>query len=605
MDNENTTIVIGYIIYLIIALIFIITVIAIINYTLYSVYSINAIRKEYTYNNSPFFKLNTIYNYMLINYVYLLNKNKDIRYKRTNTFYIKNSGNFNEETSGKIFYDENNNNDFRDVIYYYDYSYIEKQIKKNKDDTYVYIKSPVDKKDNDGNIIYCKYEKINEDLGFFENISRYLWEFFSSFSLYDDKATYLYVHLNNRYYEMIIFVIFIIIFIFMIKVIITITSNLLSTIRDINISEEESIFRHIYNKKISAIIIIIFVLLYCMLHSTLYKKIFIENVYDRIYKMYNEILKIDLQVQSEISEIILFNNKNNSDPDIQKLKKKSIDNLKYLSHNGYLDKRDTIVNFEDQTNDAETQIDLFTKKILLVNKKFNVGNYTKIYKLKEYIDECINYHYSKVSVCLGESSATIAATPVDKLLASQLFIIMVYMYVINNNKEDPYIILKLNKLIIGDILKVGDKNIDKDIEYTLTLRSLLYEKLDITDTRNQLNNIKYAIENQILKKYVDNKGKDYDLVYKNVIDLINKKIKTFVENVDNANDNLKFFMPVYFFNLYLALEIGVNFIVILIILYAMLYYDESTPELKEKIKETIEWIKVAKDEIETAIYGVI
>ena len=179
------------------------------------------------------------------------------------------------------------------------------------------------------------------------------------------------------------------------------------------------------------------------------------------------------------------------------------------------------------------------------------------------------------------------------------------MYVINNNKEDPYIILKLNKLIIGDILKVGDKNIDKDIEYTLTLRSLLYEKLDITDTRNQLNNIKYAIENQILKKYVDNKGKDYDLVYKNVIDLINKKIKTFVENVDNANDNLKFFMPVYFFNLYLALEIGVNFIVILIILYAMLYYDESTPELKEKIKETIEWIKVAKDEIETAIYGVI
>jgi len=132
MDNENTTIVIGYIIYLIIALIFIITVIAIINYTLYSVYSINAIRKEYTYNNSPFFKLNTIYNYMLINYVYLLNKNKDIRYKRTNTFKIYKEGkfdnpNFTDDIKG---YDENNYNDFRYVIYYYDYSYIEKQIKK-------------------------------------------------------------------------------------------------------------------------------------------------------------------------------------------------------------------------------------------------------------------------------------------------------------------------------------------------------------------------------------------------------------------------------------------------------------------------------------------
>ena len=181
------------------------------------------------------------------------------------------------------------------------------------------------------------------------------------------------------------------------------------------------------------------------------------------------------------------------------------------------------------------------------------------------------------------------------------------MYVINNNKEDPYIILKLNKLILGDIVKVGDKNIDKDIEYTLTLRSLLYEKLEITDTQNQLNNIRDAIKNQILMNYLKNKNKeiDFKIVYDNVIDLINKKIDVFVKNVDNANDNLNFFTPVYFFNLYLALEMGVNFIVILIILNAMLYYDKSTPELKEKIKETIEWIKVAKDEIETAIYGVI
>ena len=592
MNNENTTMAIGYAIYLIIALIFIITLIAIINYTLYSVYSINAIKKEYTYNNSPFFKLNTIYNYMLINYVYLLNKNKDIRYKRTNNFYTENSGNF-EEVSGTNLYNEYNYNDFRDIIYYYDYPYIEKQIKKNKDDTYVYIKSPVDKKDKDGKIIFCKYEKINEDLGFFENISRYLWEFFSSFSLYDDKATYLYVHLNNRYYEMIIFVIFIILFIFMIKIIITFTSNLLYTIRERKIEDDQSIFRYIYNKKFSIIIIIISVLLYCMVHSTLYKKIFIENVYDRIYKMYNEILKIDLQMQSEFSEIILFYNKNKDSEEIKKLKAKTIDNLKYLSHNGHLVKRDTIVDFNDENNDAETQIESFTKKILLVNKKFNIGNHTKLYNLKEYIEECINYHLTSSKIESERDKS-------NKLLASQLFIIMVYMYFINNNKEDPYIILKLNKLILGDIVKVGYKNIDKDIEYTLTLRSLLYEKLDITDTQNQLNNIRDAIKNQILNNY----NISSDNVIK-LINLINNKIDIFVKNVDNANDNLKFFTPVYFFNLYLALEMGVNFIVILIILYAMLYHDESTPELKEKIKETIEWIKVAKDEIETAIYGVI
>jgi hypothetical protein len=319
-----------------------------------------------------------------------------------------------------------------------------------------------------------------------------------------------------------------------------------------------------------------------------------------------------LQMQSEFSEIILYYNKNNDSDEIKKLKSKTIDNLKYLSHNGDLVKRDTIVDFTDETKDAETQIDLFTKKILLVNKKFNVGNYTKLYNLKEYIEECLSYHCHNTSTCEGQSpSATGGAdataktdeTVQDRLLASQLFIIMVYMYFINNNKEDPYIILKLNKLILGDILKVGDKNIDKDIEYTLTLRSLLYEKLDITDTQNQLNNIRDAIKNQILKNYL--KGNDFKLVYDNVLNLINKKIDIFVKNVDNANDNLNFFTPVYFFNLYLALEMGLNFIIILIILYSMLYYDESTAELKEKIKETIEWIKVAIAEIETAIYGVI
>ena len=31
----------------------------------------------------------------------------------------------------------------------------------------------------------------------------------------------------------------------------------------------------------------------------------------------------------------------------------------------------------------------------------------------------------------------------------------------------------------------------------------------------------------------------------------------------------------------------------------------STPELKANIEEAVEWIKVAKEEIVTAIYGVI
>ncbi len=132
MENDTVELIIYYITFLAIVLMGLITLITIINYTLYSVYSINAIRREYTYNNSPFFKLDQIYNYMLINYVYLLDKKRHIRFNKTDEYFTKNPANSNfEKIEDKIkigkAYDDNDNNDFKYVVYYYEYSYIEKQ----------------------------------------------------------------------------------------------------------------------------------------------------------------------------------------------------------------------------------------------------------------------------------------------------------------------------------------------------------------------------------------------------------------------------------------------------------------------------------------------
>lgn len=656
MENVTVELIIYYIILLAIGLIFLITLITIINYVLYSVYSINAIRREYTYNNSPFFKLDQIYNYMLINYVYLLDKKRHIRFNKTNYYYSDPN-----DTSTRVNEDvalekgEDANNDFKDVVYYYDYSYIEKQIEdaiaNNKPDNYIYIKSPI--KDN----VYCKYEKINDDLGFFDNIFKFLWELRYSYVLHDANAADLYVHLNNRFYEMVLFVLFIILLIFVIKIIYTLTGNLLSTIKDDEISEIDTtnIFRYVYNKKFSTIIIIIVILLYCMLHSILYKKLFIDNVYDRIHGMYKEITKIDLQMQGDVNMLIdnLLINKEivkklyvarkelddakaeasaatGDDTKAKALQlaeatvvaaeaampgsgnyNKTIGNLLKLSHIGNLEKRDTIIDFADPVNDSKAQLELFTKKMLVVNKKFNISNYDKLFNLKEYINTCLNTHRSTITcdskdIVYGAEASfeDPGKNYEDNILASQLFIIIIYIYFVSNNKDDPYILIKLNKLILGQIVKVGDKDIDKDIEYTITLRSLLYEKLDHEQTRNQLNNINSIINNYIFKNCKDGSGKEINK-YKHVKALIDDKIKLFTENIENANNNLNFFTPVYFFNLYLALEMGLNFVVILIILFSMLTYDENTPELKAKIEETVEWIKVAKDEIITAIYGVI
>ena len=655
MENDTVELIIYYIIFLAIGLIGLITLITMINYMLYSVYSINAIRREYTYNNSPFFKLDQIYNYMLINYVYLLDKKRHIRFNKTDVYYTDATGS-NEAPKRESPKKEDANNDFKDVVYYYDYSYIEKQIEdaiaNNKPDNYIYIKSPI--KDKEPNV-YCKYEKINDDLGFFDNIFKFLWELRYSYVLHDANTTDLYVHLNNRFYEMVLFVLFIILLIFVIKIIYTFVGNLLSTIKDDEISEIDTtnIFRYVYNKKFSMIIIIIAILLYCMLHSILYKKLFIDNVYDRIHGMYKEITKIDLQMQGDVNMLIdnLLINKEivkklyvarkelddakaeasaatGDDTKAKALQlaeatvvaaeaampgsgnyNKTIGNLLKLSHIGNLEKRDTIIDFADPVNDSKAQLELFTKKMLVVNKKFNISNYDKLFNLKEYINTCLNAHKTSIT-CGAEYSVHGAAAFAadknneDRILASQLFIIIIYIYFVSNNKDDPYILIKLNKLILGQIVKVGDKDIDKDIEYTITLRSLLYEKLDHEQTRNQLNNINSIINNYIFKNCKDGSGKEINK-YKHVKALIDDKIKLFTENIENANNNLNFFTPVYFFNLYLALEMGLNFVVILIILFSMLTYDENTPELKAKIEETVEWIKVAKEEIITAIYGVI
>jgi len=611
MENDTVELVIYYITFLAIGLIFLITLITIINYVLYSVYSINSIRREYTYNNSPFFKLDQIYNYMLINYVYLLDKKRHIRFNKTDKYFKDDTGSTILPVRESV-KEEDANNDFKDVVYYYDYSYIEKQIEdaiaKGNTDKYIYIKSPI----KEANIVYCKYEKINDDLGFFDNIFKFLWELRYSYVLHDANTTDIYVHLNNRFYEMVLFVLFIILLIFVIKIIYTLTGNLLSTIKDHKISEIDTpnIFRYVYNKKFSTIIIIIAILLYCILHSILYKKLFIDNVYDRIHGMYKEITKIDLQMQGDVNMLIDNVLTPEATPGSGNYNK-TIGNLLKLSHIGNLEKRDTIIDFADPVNDSKAQLELFTKKMLVVNKKFNISNYDKLFNLKEYINTCLNAHRSSITcdaenIVIGADATykILDKNYEDKILASQLFIIIIYIYFVSNNKDDPYILIKLNKLILGQIVKVGDKDIDKDIEYTITLRSLLYEKLDHEQTRNQLDNINGIVNNYIFKNCKNSDGIKIDK-YNNVKALINTKIKLFTENIENANNNLNFFTPVYFFNLYLCLEMGLNFVVIIIILLSILTYDKNTPELKAKIEETIEWINFAKEEIIGAIYGVI
>ena len=88
-STENIASLIVAIVYIAFFVIAILAFFTVLNYLLYTIFCIDGIVKQNTYNSAPFFKLNQIYHYYLINYVHFLNKDRIKRYKNQMIFYKK------------------------------------------------------------------------------------------------------------------------------------------------------------------------------------------------------------------------------------------------------------------------------------------------------------------------------------------------------------------------------------------------------------------------------------------------------------------------------------------------------------------------------------
>jgi hypothetical protein len=187
----------------------------------------------------------------------------------------------------------------------------------------------------------------------------------------------------------------------------------------------------------------------------------------------------------------------------------------------------------------------------------------------------------------------------DDINKTLLMVLIIYLYFVKNNVDDPYILIKLNKLIFGRVANIGIPEIDEEIHNTLTLRSLLGHNIEnkeiIDDLEYEKKQILENIENNE-KKNVKDQITNYNTdVKKNVLDF-SKKL--YVE--------LDYWGAVYFFNLYLVLEIMLGCFVILAILMIIKYTDNDMKENIEKyINKMNELIKQMMDEIKSAIFGVV
>jgi hypothetical protein len=150
------------------------------------------------------------------------------------------------------------------------------------------------------------------------------------------------------------------------------------------------------------------------------------------------------------------------------------------------------------------------------------------------------------------------------------------------------------------VANTGIAEIDEEIHNTLTLRSLLghdFKNIEIIDGLEYEKNLIFNnVANNERNDGVKTKMKGYkDNVSAKVLDFSNK---LYVE--------LDYWGAVYFFNLYLALELIIGCFVILAILMTIKYTDNDMRENVEKyIDKMKELIETIIDEVKTAVLGVI
>jgi hypothetical protein len=113
----------------------------------------------------------------------------------------------------------------------------------------------------------------------------------------------------------------------------------------------------------------------------------------------------------------------------------------------------------------------FEEKMIAINYTFNYDS--DIYSTNNYS----NAFFTKIKHILYNTSIAATADS-DNINKALLLVLIAYLYFVKNNIDDPYILIKLNKLIFGRVANTGIPEIDEEIHNTLTLRSLLGHNLE-------------------------------------------------------------------------------------------------------------------------------
>jgi hypothetical protein len=350
---------------------------------------------------------------------------------------------------------------------------------------------------------------------------------------YDKDSSNLYILTNNKLYEMIfaiVFIIFLIIFIlFTIDILYAIFIN-----NDVGNTPYMYILaseKHYY-----LLIVPIIIIIYCMIHSIIYYYIFVKKAYVKIIELYDTLIKPDEYIRDIIIKLfgknIIINSKENVNKELIKL-------FQYISYAGEINiekAKYTVIDLS--INEKQSVLKNFEENMLGINKHFN---YNKYNHEANYYTKIFFEDFKKLFDNLNATNNN------EKECLYLIIILSVYIYIVQWNIDDPYILIKLNKLLFGRVANIGIKEIDDKIANTLTLRSVI--PYDITKNNTEkISGIYEGIAGYL--EYVERDKTD--------IEAFEKLFKEVLEYSIERGE--------YNFNLYLAFEMGLNILTILIIL---------------------------------------
>lgn len=264
---------------------------------------------------------------------------------------------------------------------------------------------------------------------------------------YDKNSSDLYIHNVIVYYNYIVKLLLLIIILLFIGFIYNMFNLLITVVNNHFCKKNDTcvnIFTEIYNNHSYIYYIILIIFFYIYLHSYVYTYVFNKSIYKDLYDIYEgdkgNYQKSDFVLSDTIS---LLNNTSESKSIEEENIVIFIDNLKNFSYKKlYFD--NILYENSDDTNDK------FKKLIdygLTNNYKFiipsNIINHNKINILLK-------------DICDINSDNDTS----QNILGYKIFIYLIYHYVISHNKEDPFIIHKLNNIYLNIYDNISKKHID-------------------------------------------------------------------------------------------------------------------------------------------------